>query len=168
MSDTPTQEGKERERKHSLKLLKHVRSMKSPRISFAFGPHSPYTCSEETLLWCRKEAEKENVLVNIHIAETRGEQARFERDKKSREVDYLDKIGFLSNRVLAAHSVWLTRSEVKLYGKEGVRVAHCPVSNMKLGAEVWHPCPRCGRQGSRSGSELMDLRATTALTCSTQ
>jgi len=42
------------------------------------------------------------VLVNIHIAETRGEQARFERDKKSREVDYLDKIGFLNDRVLAA------------------------------------------------------------------
>src|SRR2546427_713045 len=130
--DPPTQEGREKERKNSLKLLQHIRAMKSPRISFAFGPHAPYTCSEETLLWCRKEAEKENVLVNIHIAETRGEQARFERNKKSREVDYLDKIGFLSDRVLAAHSVWLTKPEVKLYGKRGVRVAHCPVSSMKL------------------------------------
>src|SRR5712691_5189708 len=100
MIDPPTHEGKEKERKSSLKLLQQVRTMKSPRISFAFGPHSPYTCSEGTLLWCRKEAEKENVLVNIHIAETRGEQARFERDKKSREVDYLDKIGFLNDRVL--------------------------------------------------------------------
>src|SRR5438309_9529836 len=94
--------------------------MKSPRISFAFGPHSPYTCSEETLLWCGKEAEKENVLVNIHIAETRGEQARFERNKKSREVDYLDKRGFGSERGLAVHSVWLTEPEAKLYGKRGV------------------------------------------------
>src|SRR6266849_1704612 len=51
--DPPTQEGKEKERKSSLKLLQHVRAMKSPRISFAFGPHSPYTCGEETLLWCR-------------------------------------------------------------------------------------------------------------------
>src|SRR5712664_3516408 len=66
MIDPSTKVGKERERKNSLKLLQHVRAIKSPRISFAFGPHSPYTCSEETLLWCRKEAEKENVMVNIH------------------------------------------------------------------------------------------------------
>jgi len=151
MIDPSTQEGKERERKNSLKLLQQVRAMKSPRISFAFGPHSPYTCSEETLLWCRKEAEKENVLVNIHIAETRGEQVRFERDKKSREVDYLHKIGFLNDRVLAAHSVWLTKSEVKLYGKLGVRVAHCPVSNMKLAGGSVAPLPEMWEAGVRVG-----------------
>jgi 5-methylthioadenosine/S-adenosylhomocysteine deaminase len=125
--------------------------MKSPRISFAFGPHSPYTCGKETLLWCRKEAEKEDVLINIHVAETRGEQARFEREKKSREVDYLDKIGFLSNRVLAAHSVWLTKSEVKLYGKRGVRVAHCPVSNMKLAGGSVAPLPEMWEAGVSTG-----------------
>ncbi len=79
--------------------------------------------------------------MNIHIAETRGEQARFERENKSREVDYLDKIGFLNDRVLAAHSVWLTKSEVQLYGKRGVRVAHCPVSNMKLAGGSVAPLP---------------------------
>ena len=147
MIDPTTQEGKEKERKNSLKLLQHVRAMKSPRISFAFGPHSPYTCGEETLLWCRTEAEKEDTLVNIHIAETRGEQAKFERDKKSREADYLDKIGFLSERVLAAHSVWLTKSEVKLYGKRGVRVAHCPVSNMKLAGGSVAPLPEMWEAG---------------------
>src|SRR5260370_26519736 len=147
MIDPPTHEGKEKERKSSLKLLQHVRAMKSPRISFAFGPHSPYTCGEETLLWCRKEAEKENVLVNTHIVETRGEQTKFERDKKSREVDYLDKIGFLSDRVLAAHSVWLTKSEVKLYGKRAVRVAHCPVSNMKLAGGSVAPLPEMWEAG---------------------
>ncbi len=151
MIDPSTQEGKERERKNSLKLLQQVRAMKSPRISFALGPHSPYTCSEETLLWCRKQAEKENVLVNIHIAETRGEQARFERDKKSREIDYLHKIGFLNDRVLAAHSVWLTKSEVKLYGKLGVRVAHCPVSNMKLAGGSVAPLPEMWEAGVRVG-----------------
>ena len=151
MIDPPTREGKEKERKSSLKLLQHVRAMKSPRISFAFGPHSPYTCSEETLLWCRKEAEREDVLVNTHIAETRGEQAKFERDKKSREVDYLDKIGFLGDRVLAAHSVWLTKSEVKLYGRRGVRVAHCPASNMKLAGGSVAPLPEMWEAGVRVG-----------------
>jgi 5-methylthioadenosine/S-adenosylhomocysteine deaminase len=89
--------------------------------------------------------------VNIHIAETRGEQARFERDKKSREVDYLDKIGFLSDKVLAAHSVWLTKSEVKTYGKKGVRVAHCPVSNMKLAGGSVAPLPEMWEAGVHVG-----------------
>src|SRR5881296_1877551 len=174
MIDPPTREGKERERKNSLKLLQHIRAMKSPRVSFAFGPHAPYTCSKETLLWCRKEAEKENVLVNIHIAETRGEQAKFERDKKSREVDYLDKIGFLSDRVLAAHSVWLTKSEVKLYGKHGVRVAHCPVSNMKLAGGSVAPLPEMWEAGvpvglgtdgpaSNNSLDMFDTMKTCAL-----
>jgi 5-methylthioadenosine/S-adenosylhomocysteine deaminase len=151
MIDPPTRDGKERERKNSLKLLQFIRGLKSPKISFAFGPHSPYMCSEETLLWCGKEANKEDVLVNIHIAETRGEQARFEREKKAREVDYLDKIGFLSDRVLAAHSVWLTKSEVKLYGKRGVRVAHCPVSNMKLAGGSVAPLPEMWEAGVSTG-----------------
>ena len=147
MIDSPKQDGNDGERKNSLKLLQNIRAMRSPRVSFAFGPHAPYTCTEETLLWCRKEAEKEDVLVNTHIAETRGEQARFEREKKSREVDYLDKIGFLNDRVLAAHSVWLTKSEVKLYGKRGVRVAHCPVSNMKLAGGSVAPLPEMWESG---------------------
>lgn len=149
--DPPTDEGKARERKNSLELLEYIRKLKSPRIMFAFGPHAPYTCTEETLLWCRDQAEKENTLVNIHIAETRGEQARFEREKKSREVDYLEKIGFLSERVLAAHSVWLTKSEVKLYGKRGVRVAHCPVSNMKLAGGSVAPLPEMWEAGVHVG-----------------
>src|SRR5207245_4319992 len=80
-------------------------------------------------------------LVNIHVAETRGEQAQFQKDGKGRVVEYLDKIGFLNNRVLAAHAVWLTKSEVKLFGKKGVRVSHSPVSNMKLASGGTAPIP---------------------------
>ncbi len=93
-----------RERKNTMDLLRHIRSIHSPRIGFAVGPHAPYTCSEETLLWSRELAEKENALINIHIAETRREQADFERERKMRVGLFLDKIGFLCDRVLAAHS----------------------------------------------------------------
>ncbi len=139
--DPQDKAGIERQRQHTLKFLKHVRTINKPRITFAVGPHAPYSCGEETLLWSKDLAEKEDTLVNIHIAETRGEQAEFERDGKGRVVEYLDKIGFLSDRVLAAHSVWLTKSEVKLFGRKGVRVAHCPVSNMKLAGGGVAPVP---------------------------
>ncbi len=141
MIDHPEKDGIERERQYTLKFLKHLHGMNKPLLTFAVGPHSPYTCGEETLLWAGDLAEKEGSLVNIHIAETRGEQAQFERDGKGRVVEYLDKIGFLSERILAAHSIWLTKSEVKTFARKGVRVAHCPVSNMKLASGGAAPVP---------------------------
>src|SRR6058998_4167629 len=140
-----------RERKNTMDLLRHVKSINSSRIGFAVGPHAPYTCSEETLLWSRELAEKEDALINIHIAETRREQADFEREKKMRVGLFLDKIGFLCDRVLAAHSVWLTKSEVTLLGKRGVRVAHCPVSNMKLAGGGVAPLPEMWESGVSVG-----------------
>jgi 5-methylthioadenosine/S-adenosylhomocysteine deaminase len=53
----------------------------------------------------------------------------------------LDKIGALSNRMLGAHCVWLTKSEIALLAKTGVSVAHCPVSNMKLASGGVAPLP---------------------------
>ena len=141
MIDKPDKAGTEQERQTTLKFLDYVHKLHNPLINFAVGPHAPYTCGPETLLWARDIAEKEDTLVNIHIAETRGEQAQFEKDGKGRVAEYLDKIGFLDNRVLAAHGVWLTKNEVRLFGKKGVRVAHCPVSNMKLASGGTAPVP---------------------------
>ncbi len=162
------------ERRNTLQLLQHIGSMHSSRIGFAVGPHSPYTCSEEMLLWTRELAEKENSLINIHVAETRREQADFERERKMRVGAYLDKIGFLSSRVLAAHSVWLTKSEVSLFGKRGVRVAHCPVSNMKLASGGATPLPEMWEAGipvglgtdgpaSNNSLDMFDTMKTCAL-----
>src|SRR6266568_517156 len=163
-----------RERKNTMDLLRHIRSIHSPRIGFAVGPHAPYTCSEETLLWSRELAEKENALINIHIAETRREQADFERERKMRVGLFLDKIGFLCDRVLAAHSVWLTKSEVSLFGRKGVKVAHCPVSNMKLASGGAAPLPEMWAAGvpvglgtdgpaSNNSLDMFDTMKTCAL-----
>jgi 5-methylthioadenosine/S-adenosylhomocysteine deaminase len=139
--DPVDEDGMKRQKNDTLEFLNHVKSLKNPRIGFAVGPHAAYTCREETLQWSSELAEKEDALVNIHVAETRHEQAQFENEKKHRVVEYLDNIGFLSERVLAAHSVWLTKSEVKIYGKNHVNVAHCPVSNMKLAGGGAAPIP---------------------------
>ncbi len=172
--DKPDKAGTEKERQYSLNFLDFLHKLRNPLIKFALGPHAPYTCGDETLLWTQEIAKKENALVNIHIAETRGEQAQFEKDGKGREADYLDKIGFLNERVLAAHAVWLTKSEVVLFGKKGVRVAHCPVSNMKLASGGTAPVPEMmdagvpvglGTDGAASNNSLdmFDTMKMTAL-----
>jgi len=123
----------------------------SPRIVGAIGTHAPYTCSPELLLKCSEIAEREEVLVHIHVAESRREQVDFEDKYGMREVEFLSKIGFLSPRVLAAHCIWLTKNEVKLLGEHGVKVAHCPTSNMKLAAGGVAPIPELLRFGVTVG-----------------
>jgi 5-methylthioadenosine/S-adenosylhomocysteine deaminase len=129
------------EQDNTRKFFEYVRALSNPRIRFALGPHAPYTCSEDTLLWAKEFAEKNGAILHIHIAETRREQADFQRQHGMRVVEYLDKIGALSKNMLAAHCSWLTKSEVGLLAKAGASVAHCPVSNMKLATGGVAPLP---------------------------
>lgn len=139
------------EREKTRKFFDFVRNLDNPRIRFCVGPHAPYTCSAETLLWAREFAEKNNAILHIHVAETRREQADFHKRHGMRVVEYLDKIGALSKNMLAAHCVWLTKSEVALLGKSGVNVAHCPVSNMKLASGGVAPLPEMFDAGVNVG-----------------
>ena len=139
------------EQEKTQKFFEYVRDLGSPRIQFAVGPHAPYTCSPETLQWAKEFAEKNAVIDHIHIAETRKEQADFQKQHGMRVVEYLDKIGALSNRMLAAHCVWLTKSEVATLGKVGASVAHCPVSNMKLASGGVAPLPEMFESGIAVG-----------------
>lgn len=135
------------EREKSKKFLDFINNLNNRRVRFAVAPHAPYTCSAETLLWAKEFAEENDAILNIHLAETRKEQADFQKQHGMRAAEYLDKIGALSRKMLAAHCVWLTKSEVALLGKAGVSVAHCPVSNMKLASGGVAPLPEMFEAG---------------------
>ena len=135
------------EQEKARKFFDYIRGLGNPRIRFALGPHAPYTCSAETLLWAKEFAEKNDVIDHIHVAETRKEQADSQQQHGMRIVEYLDKIGALSKKMLAAHCAWLTKSEVALLAKAGVGVAHCPVSNMKLASGGVAPLPEMFEAG---------------------
>jgi 5-methylthioadenosine/S-adenosylhomocysteine deaminase len=139
------------EQEKSRQLFEFFRNLGSSRIRFALGPHAPYTCSPETLLWAKEFAEKNGLIFHIHLAETRKEQADSQQQHGARVVEYLDKIGALCNRMLGAHCVWLTKSEVALLAKAGVSVAHCPVSNMKLASGGVAPLPEMFEAGIAVG-----------------
>jgi len=102
----------------------------------SIAPHAPYTCSKELLQSCKELSEKEKVLLHIHLAETKGEQEKFEKDHGMREIEYLGKIGFLGSKVLAAHCCWLDEKEIGLFSKYNIKVSHNPISNMKLSSGI--------------------------------
>ena len=147
MIDSFNPELRERQMERGKGFIRFVKELKDPRIQAALGPHAPYTCSPELLSASKAIADQEGLLIHIHIAESRGEQAEFERRFGVREVNYLDKIGFLGGNVLAAHCVWLTKMELKLLAEKGVKISHCPVSNAKVAQGGVSPIPEALEYG---------------------
>ncbi len=117
------------------------------RIRPLIAPHAVYTCGEETLMRAMDIAEKYDTLVTIHISETRREVYEHRKKTGMRPVEYLEKIGFLNERVIGAHAVWLTLNEVKILARRGVKVSHNPTSNMKLGNGGSMPLPEMLAEG---------------------
>lgn len=107
-----------------------------PLIVPAMAPHAPYTVSTEHLKAIRAMSDKLNAAVVIHVAETKKERDDIKKQYGDTPMDYLAKIGFLSNRVIAAHTVWITDEEIDVMKRFGVGSAHNPQSNMKLASGV--------------------------------
>src|SRR5687767_3314548 len=90
-----------------------------PLIVAAAAPHAPYTVSTEDLKTIRAMSDRLEAPVVIHVAETRKEMDDLVAQKGKTPVKYLDEIGFLSSRTIAAHSVWLNQEEMDIYAARG-------------------------------------------------
>ena len=53
-----------------------------------------------------------------------------------RSIEYIDKIGFFTNKTIAAHVIQANEKELDILKKYNVGIAHNPQSNMKLAAGV--------------------------------
>jgi 5-methylthioadenosine/S-adenosylhomocysteine deaminase len=102
----------------------------------AIAPHAPYTVSEEHLKAVRALSDRTGAPIVIHISETKREVDDSIKDKGASPIDYLNRFGFLNDRVIAAHVVWPTEEELGLLKKLGVGIVHNPQSNMKLASGV--------------------------------
>ena len=115
-------------------FLKRYRD--DPLIVPAVAVHSPYLASAETLQKARALANRYNAPLLIHVSETKRENEDSEKAHGMSPAKYLDSLGFLSGRTVAAHGVWLSDADIALFREHGVGVAHCPASNMKLASGV--------------------------------
>ena len=131
-------------------------------IVAAIAPHAPYTVSEEHLKAIRAFSDRTGAPIVTHISETKREVEDSLKAKNASPIDYLDRIGFLNNRVIAAHVVWPTTEEIGILKSRGVGVVHNPQSNMKLASGV-APVPKMlsdgilvglGTDGAASNNDL--------------
>src|ERR1043165_2219886 len=131
-------------------------------ITPAIAPHAPYTVNEEHLKAARAFSDRTGALIVTHISETKREVDDSVKAKGASPVAYLDRIGFLNDRVIAAHMVWPQGSDLEILKRRGVGVVHNPQSNMKLASGV-APVPKMlaehllvglGTDGAASNNDL--------------
>lgn len=122
----------------------------SELIGVAFAPHSVYACGENVLLKIKELAKEYDLPVHIHLSETKKEVEDCENKRGRTPAEYLDEIGFLSDRVIAVHSVWLSEKDLEIYKNRGVKAVHCPISNMKLASGI-APVPEMPEKGITAG-----------------
>ncbi len=96
------------------------------------APHGIYSCDRDDLIAAKELADRYDLPYTIHLSENRREVYDIVKKEKKRPVEYLDGLGFLSNRLIASHTIYVTLNEIKILGKKGVTVVNNPVSNMKL------------------------------------
>lgn len=103
-----------------------------PLIQVGFGPHAPYTVSDEPLKKVCAYAAETNATIQMHIHETAFEVEDANAKTGVRPLQRLHELGLLSPQLQAVHMTQLTDEEIALLAQTGTHVIHCPESNLKL------------------------------------
>ncbi|UZW59064.1 TRZ/ATZ family hydrolase [Lysobacter enzymogenes] len=109
-------------------------------VATAFAPHAPYTVSDANFERIRMLADQLDLPIHLHTHETAQEIADSIKQYGQRPLARLDRLGLVSDRLIAVHMTQLTDAEIELCAQRGVSVVHCPESNLKLASGF---CPAC-------------------------
>ena len=136
------------------------------RVEYGVATHAVYTCSEEILMRGSDLARKHDSTLHIHTSETRDEVVNCHKERGMYPIEYLDSIGYFTDRTVCAHCGWVTKKEMGILASKSAICVHCPTSNQKLacGGTMSYPAMkeagadiRLGTDGAASNNSL-DLR----------
>ena len=177
---------KNEDRKALEDLTKNWHNKADGLIRVSVDPHAPYSVDPEymkELKVIREElnnkygSEKAPIICHIHAAETSDEVEKirkaFKIQLKNGVMAYLDSLGVLDERLIAAHCVALTDKDMAIMNKRNVKVSHNPISNLKLASGI-SPVPKMLKKGitvslgtdspcSNNTADMFEIMKTTAI-----
>jgi cytosine/adenosine deaminase-related metal-dependent hydrolase len=106
------------------------------RVQLAVAPCSPFSVTGRLMEESAALARRLGLPLHTHLAETVEEDAYCRELYGCTPVEYLERLGWLAGDVWCAHCVHLRQDEIQRFGETGTGVAHCPTSNLRLGAGV--------------------------------
>jgi 8-oxoguanine deaminase len=108
------------------------------QIQIALAPCSPFSVTTEIMAESAALADRHDVRLHTHLAETLDEEDFCLKRFGLRTVDYLDSVGWLGPRTWLAHGIHFNSEEITRLGQAGTGICHCPSSNMRLASGI---CP---------------------------
>ena len=151
-------------------VAKHHERGEDAMVQIALAPCSPFSVTTSLMKKTAELAEKLDVRLHTHLAETEDENSFCEQIHNCRPLDYLEQCGWLNARTWLAHGIFFNGAEMKRLGKAGTTISHCACSNQILASGC---CPVCemeeaevaiglGVDGSASNDEsnlMQEVRA---------
>ena len=136
-------------------------------VTLAIAPTIPHHCSERFLRDCMDLADRHQLPIHMHIAESRLQAVVARKLYGRSAVRYLNDFGMLRPGFTAAHCVWIDEYDLDLLAEQGCSIAHIPASNFRLGSGVAHVRPMLERginvglatDGANSSDSLSMLQA---------
>jgi 5-methylthioadenosine/S-adenosylhomocysteine deaminase len=120
----------------SLELRRRWHGAANGRLRAALAPRFAVSCTRELLEDVAHEAQASGLLVHTHASENRDEVALVREQSGLANVEYLAEVGLATPHLCTAHCVWVDEREQALMAERGVKVLHCPGSNLKLGSGI--------------------------------
>lgn len=108
---------------------------KEELITFNIGIHGLYTCSKEYVKKCIALAKEKNLPIHMHFCENEKEVEDIINTYQATPIEVISQ-EFKSQKLILAHCVKLSKEQIKKLKEWKISVAHCPVSNLKLGCGV--------------------------------
>ncbi|WP_337872004.1 amidohydrolase family protein [Ignavibacterium sp.] len=122
---------------YAYNLAKEFHNKENGRIKFGFAPRFVLSCSEELL----KESfnmKKDFVgsVYHTHSSENKNEIAEVRKRFGKENIEYFHSINSIDDHSVFAHCIHTTEEEIGIMKESGLRVAHCPSSNLKLASGI--------------------------------
>ena len=139
-----------------------LENYKYETITFNAGIHGLYTSNEEYVKKCVDFAEEKNLPIHMHFCENIQEREDIKSDYNVEEPSDVIKRDFKGIHNILAHSVKISDKDIQNLKETNTYIAHCPVSNLKLGCGIAPItkmveeglCVSLGTDGQGSGSNL--------------
>jgi cytosine/adenosine deaminase-related metal-dependent hydrolase len=102
----------------------------------ALAPCSPFSVTKDLMIRTAQLAEELDVRLHTHFAENSEDDEFSLATFGCRPFEYLQEVGWLSDRTWVAHCVMPNPEEIVQLGRAGIGAAHCPSSNLILASGI--------------------------------
>ena len=134
LTDIPTDESGDKRIDELLKLLSEYKNF-DEKLTFNLGIHGLYTAKEKYLKKCLQVAHNEELPIHIHFCENNKEVEDIRKIYNKEPIEVLKEY-FKCEKTLLAHAVKLDEQDIESIKDMNISIAHCPISNLKLGCGI--------------------------------